>query len=308
VKIDRLIGITMYLLNRGVVTSKELAERFEVSVRTIVRDMEALSLAGIPVASSAGASGGYEILDTFKLNKQITTLDDYLFIITAMKGMYSAYENKKINAALEKLLAVGHYTDEEQRVFIDLGVAKEGVNISKYVREIENAIRDKVIIDFNYNDASGRQHARSVEPLALQYRWYGWYLLAFCTYKNDYRFFKLNRVSNLSVTGVPINQNHGNIPELLERIWSSDNRRIFKIKLLCKAEVRIPVMEYLKGQIIEECENNDFIMEMQAPENERMWFSLIMGFGGAVKVLEPQEIIDMLNEKTKEICELYNNQ
>ena len=64
----------MYLLNRNVVTAKELSERFEVSVRTIVRDIDALSIAGIPISSSTGASGGYEILDTFKLNKQITTM------------------------------------------------------------------------------------------------------------------------------------------------------------------------------------------------------------------------------------------
>ena len=75
-KMDRLIGITMYLLNRNVVSAKELAERFEVSARTIVRDIESLSIAGIPISSSTGAAGGYEILDTFKLNKQITTMEE----------------------------------------------------------------------------------------------------------------------------------------------------------------------------------------------------------------------------------------
>jgi predicted DNA-binding transcriptional regulator YafY len=103
----------MYLLNRNVVTAKELAEQFEVSVRTIVRDIEALTIAGIPISSSTGAAGGYEIIDTFKLNKQITTIDDYLYIITAVKGMCSAYDNKKINATLEKLLTAGHYNDDE---------------------------------------------------------------------------------------------------------------------------------------------------------------------------------------------------
>jgi len=115
----------MYLLNRNVVSAKELAERFEVSVRTIVRDVDALSIAGIPISSSTGASDGYEILDTFKLNKQITTMEDYLFIITALKGMCSAYDNKKINTTLEKLLTAGHYKDEEQRVFIDSDFKKE---------------------------------------------------------------------------------------------------------------------------------------------------------------------------------------
>lgn len=306
-KIDRLIGITMYLFNRNVVSAKELAERFEVSVRTIVRDVETLSIAGIPIASSTGASGGYEILDTFKLDKQITTIEDYLFIITALKGMCSAYDNKKINTTLEKLLTAGHYKDEEQRVFIDFGVVSEGRNIPGFVREIEEAIHNKSIVEFDYTDSTGQKSHRAVEPLALNYRWYAWYLLAYCTCKNDYRFFKLNRLMDLIVTDKPINCEHGNVPELLEKQWSNDTRRYIPMKLLCKAEARVPIMEYMKGKIIEERENGDFVMVMRVIENERIWFSMLLGFGDLVEVLEPQEIIDMIKEKTLQIQNLYRD-
>jgi predicted DNA-binding transcriptional regulator YafY len=295
----------MYLLNRSVVTAKELADRFGVSVRTIVRDIEALSMAGIPISSSTGATGGYEILDTFKLNKQITTMDDYLFIITALKGMCSAYDNQKINITLEKLLTAGQYGEKDQRVFIDFGVVREGARIPEIVREIEDAIRDKKIVEFDYTDSTGCQNHRTAEPLALHYRWYAWYLLAYCAYKDDYRLFKLNRMSNLTVTDNPITHEHGNIPELLEKRWNNDIRRRYTMKLECKAEARIPVMEYLKGQIIQERDNGDFVLITDVIENERMWFSLLMGFGGAVKVLEPQGIIDILKEKSREIQKLY---
>lgn len=306
-KIDRLMGITMYLLNRNVVSAKELAERFEVSVRTIVRDVETLSIAGIPIASSTGASGGYEILDTFKLDKQITTIEDYLFIITALKGMCSAYDNKKINTTLEKLLNAGHYKNEEQRIFIDFGVVSEGRNIPGFVREIEEAIHNKSIVEFDYTDSTGQKSHRAVEPLALNYRWYAWYLLAYCTCKNDYRFFKLNRLMDLTVTDKPINSEHGNVPELLEKQWSNDTRRYIPMKLLCKAEARVPIMEYMKGKIIEERENGDFVMVMRVIENERIWFSMLLGFGDLVEVLEPQEIIDMIKEKTLQIQNLYRD-
>ena len=306
-KIDRLIGITMYLLNRGVVPAKELAERFEVSVRTIARDAEALSIAGIPITSSTGVSGGYEILDTFKLNKQITTADDYLYIITALKGMCSAYDNQKINTTLEKLLTTGYYRDADQRIFLDFGVVKEGEVIPRHVRDIEEAIHNKRMVEFDYVDSAGRKSCRTVEPLALHYRWYAWYLLAFCTDKCDYRIFKLNRVANLTVSGQPSAREHGNIPELLETQWGRDARRCFSVKLLCRAEVRAPAMEYLKGSIVEERENGDFVMVMNGVENERMWFSLLLGFGASVQVLEPQEIIDRLKEKSQEIQNLYGN-
>ena len=306
-KIDRLMGITMYLLNRNVVTAKELAGRFEVSTRTIVRDIESLSMAGIPISSTTGTAGGYEILDTFKLNKQITTMDDYLFIITALKGMCSAYDNRKINATLEKMLTSAPYKDKEQRVFIDFGVVREGGRIPEYVREIEDAIRDHVMVEFSYTDSADCRNTRTVEPVALHYRWYAWYLLAYCTYKSDYRFFKLNRISALTITDRPITHEHADIPGLLEKQWGSDTRRRFTMKLACEAGVRIPVMEYLKGQIIEERENGDFILLTDVVETERMWFSLLMGFGGAVKVLEPQEIIDMVKEKSAEIQKLYQD-
>lgn len=297
----------MYLLNRNVVTAKELSERFEVSVRTIVRDIDALSIAGIPISSSTGASGGYEILDTFRLNKQITTMEDYLFIITALKGMCSAYDNSKINTTLEKLLTAGHFNDEEQRVFIDFGVVREGRNIPGLVRDIEEAIHNKSIIEFDYMDSAGQKSHRTVEPLALNYRWYAWYLLAYCTCKNDYRIFKLNRLTDLTVTGRLINNEHGNVPELLEMQWSFDTRRHIPMKILCKAQARVPIMEYMKGKIIEERENGDFVMVTHGIENDRMWLSMLLGFGDSVKVLEPQEVIDMLMEKTLQIQKLYRD-
>lgn len=306
-KIDRLMGITMYLLNRNVVSAKELAERFEVSVRTIVRDIESLSMAGIPISSSTGASGGYEILDTFKLNKQITTMEDYLFIITALKGMCSAYDSEKINITLEKLLTAGHYKDEEQRIFIDFGVVREGRNIPGFVREIEEAIQNKRIIEFDYADSAGQKSHRTVEPLALNYRWYAWYLLAYCTNKNDYRIFKLNRLTDLTVTDRQINCEHGNVPELLEKQWRDDTRRYIPMKLLCKAEVRVAIMEYMKGKIIEERENGDSVIATYGIENERMWLSLLLGFGDSIEVLEPQEVIDMLKEKALQIQNLYGD-
>ena len=112
-------------------------------------------------------------------------------------------------------------------------------------------------------------------------------------------------MSNLTATDNPITHKHGNITELLEKQWNSDTRRRYTKKLECKAEARIPVMEYLKGQIIQERDNGDFILITDVIENERMWFALLMSFGGAVKVLEPRKIIDMLKGKSGEIQKLY---
>jgi predicted DNA-binding transcriptional regulator YafY len=164
-----------------------------------------------------------------------------------------------------------------------------------------------MIIEFDYTDSTGRENRRTVEPLALNYRWYAWYLLAFCTYKNDYRVFKLNRMTDITINGTPITHEHGKIQNLLEKQWNSDSRRNIPIKLLCKAEARVPVMEYIKGRIIEEHENGDFVLQTSWVENERMGLSLLLGFGDSVEVLEPREIIEILKEKSKQIQTLYRN-
>ncbi|MDF2937639.1 MAG: hypothetical protein K0Q90_3012, partial [Paenibacillaceae bacterium] len=104
-KIGRMLGMLVYLLNRDTVSARELAERFEVSVRTVQRDMEALGMAGIPVASTLGAAGGYSIMDTYKLSRQLFSTEEYVQLITALRGLSSAFESREAGAALEKMLS-----------------------------------------------------------------------------------------------------------------------------------------------------------------------------------------------------------
>ncbi len=306
-KIDRLIGIIMYLLNRDKVTAKELAERFEVSTRTIIRDIDALGLAGIPVVSDVGVKGGYAILDTYKLNKSIVTAEDYLNVISSLKGMCSAYENKKIEATLEKVMAAGNTTGN-QSIFLDLSVCREGENTDVYLKTIEQAIADKRVIGFDYTGADNVCNAREAEPVALSYKWYAWYLLAYCKYKKDYRIFKLSRIQNLKTLERNFEKIHSNIETLLEKKWGEDDRKQYEIKLKCEGSVRTAVGEYLKGKVIEEYPNGDFTYSFAVPENERMWFSLLLGFGSEVEVLEPKELRVRLKEKSEEIFRLYHNE
>ncbi len=305
-KIDRLIGIIMYLLNRDRVTANELAEKFEVSTRTIARDINTLGLAGIPVVSDVGINGGYTILDTYKLNRNITTTEDYFNIICSLKGMCSAYDNKKIEATLEKIMATEN-VQKKQRVFLDLSVCREGENTNAYLGTLEQAITNEQVVKFDYTGSDNTCHSRIVEPLALSYKWYMWYLFAYCKFKKDYRIFKISRIQNLVVSEDRFEKVHSNIDNLLEKQWGYDDRKTYSVKLKCCGEVRIAVSEYLKGTIIEEYSNKNFIYSFIVPENERMWFSLLLGFGNKVEVLEPLELRERLNEKAKEITRLYDN-
>jgi len=148
-KIDRLLGIVVYLLNREIVNGNALAEKFEVSARTIQRDIETLNIAGIPIISMKGTNGGYGIINSFKLDKQIASIEDYQFIITALTGMNSAYNNRKLETTLEKLLNVfKQEKDVSSKVKLDFSVSREGNNIDNYLKIIEDAIDKKKVIEF----------------------------------------------------------------------------------------------------------------------------------------------------------------
>lgn len=299
-KIDRLIAITMYLLNREIVSASVLAQRFEVSKRTIQRDIEALNLAGIPIASTYGAEGGYEILDGFKLVKSIAGVEDYLNIITALRGLSTAYESDKVKNTLEKALAA--MGRGQQRIFIDFSIAREGIN--RNLAEIEKAVNDKTPLTIEYCNARQVTSTRLVEPLALSYQWYAWYMFAYCHEKRDYRLFKLARITKCQPTSGSFIKEHGSIEQLMKDQSADEESNYHRIRILCSKEIRPQVREYLNFSAIEEQDDGDFIITMDVPL-ERMWISLVLGFGDKVKVLEPEELKALLRQKAEEILTLY---
>ena len=243
-KIERLLGIVVYLLNRDIVNANTLAEKFEVSTRTIQRDIETLNLAGIPIISMQGINGGYGIMDSFRLEKQITSTEDYQFIITALMGMNSAYNNKKLEATLEKLLSVSKQEQSTgSKVKFDFSVSLEGNTIDGYLRVIENSIDEEKAIEFQYSNAYGDKTFRVVEPVGVIYKWYAWYMLGYCCKKKDYRFFKVVRMRNLKKLEKTFSIGHEDFDSLLAKQEKQDNRQYMNVKLLCKEEIRVSIEE-----------------------------------------------------------------
>lgn len=297
-KIDRLLAITVHLLNRGTVSAAALAARFEVSKRTIQRDVESLNMAGIPVASAPGAGGGYRIEEGYRLQNQLACEEDTRHIVTAIEAFASAYGGSRAGATLDKLLAARHGI--EQTVFMDLSSAREGGQTDTLLRQLDAAIRGKRPVEIEYADAESRRTKRTVEPLALCYRWYAWYLFAYCREKRGYRYFKLPRISSCVPACGSFLTDHGDVAALLREQLREDGQKQYDLRLLCKAEARTQVLEYLRGSIAEERANGDFVLAMRVPF-ERMWFSLLLGFGKQIQVLEPEEVKRMLKQKAEEI-------
>lgn len=303
-KIDRLIGITMNLLNRETVSAKEFAEIFEVSHRTIKRDMETLSAAGIPIKSTPGANGGYSVMEGFKLDGRLVSAEDQASIITALKGFLSAYDSNRYVEALDKVSSILP-KQQNQHIFLDFGASGENNEIQAKLKTLEKAICDKKILQIFYVNAMGETSIRFIEPIAINYRWYAWYLLAYCQTKQDYRIFKLARISELQPAETTFSKKHDDPGVLLEQAFQGNGRKCLDITLLCKAEVKIQVCEYLGGKITETLVNGDLVMRLNVLEDERMWFAALLSFGDKVTVVKPEELKIRLMETAEKILSLY---
>ena len=304
-KIDRLLGIVIYLLNRDLVNGNTLAEKFEVSPRTIQRDIETLNLAGIPITSIQGTNGGYGIIDSFKLEKQITNTEDYLFIIAALRGLCSAYDNKKLEGTLEKVINVSKQQEAEPRIKLDFSVSREGSNINEYIKIIEKAIEEEHIIEFDYTNSYGDKTLKLVEPVGVIYKWYAWYMLGYCGNKKAYRLYKVARMRSLKKLEEGFSVKHESLDALLAQQEKEDNLKYLNVKILCKEEIRVSIEEYFPNGSITELENGEFILQFRAPGNEIGWKGLLFTYGSRVKIIEPEELKEEFMSKAKEIFDTY---
>lgn len=298
VKIDRLIAIMNYLLCHGRTSAQRLAEVFEVSSRTIMRDMETLGQAGIPVQSTFGAEGGYEIIDTYIVDRKLMDNKDYAHIITALYALLSAYSDKGVKRTMEKVIPFYQNTDNPIRV--DFSVAKEKRDINGHIGILENAIRQQRAVEFRYTNSENATKQVKAEPVRLEFKWYNWYLVAFSPKYRDYRMFKLIRMEN-----VVILEEKNTVHHVQEDIVIQDERKVISVTLRGNAKIRSGCREYLNGEITKEYENGDFEFMFSVPENEVYWYGVVLSFGSNVTVLEPRSVIDRILATCDEVKEIY---
>lgn len=300
-KIERLYAVTVYLLNHGRTSARELAKRFEVSVRTIQRDIDSLCLAGIPIISVAGAAGGYEISAQFRLDNHLATSGDYSYILTALKGLVSATNDINAKHTLEKISHIHKHNGTN--IILDFSVLREGDQT--VLQALQTAIAKKCMVDFIYTNNDNKTHAHCVEPIAVLYRWYSWYLLAYSKAKGDYCTYKLVRMRDLRTTNAPFTKVHDAPEIILKKSDKTDSRQYTDVLVKCKERARSRVQEYLKGTAIEKLPDGDTLMKLIIVENEQLWIGTLLSLGDDVEVMEPKEIRQRLVAAAHKIISLY---
>ncbi|MDE6874155.1 MAG: YafY family transcriptional regulator [Lachnospiraceae bacterium] len=300
-KLERLYAITVYLLNHGRTSASNLAKHFEVSTRTIQRDIDSLCVSGIPVIAVNGINGGYEISDRFRIDRELSTSDEYSLILTALRGLVSATENEKAKNTLEKLSHAAN--PDDTGIILDFSVLREGDYT--ILQQLQAAVTQKQTVRFTYTNNNNETRVHHVEPIAVLYRWYAWYLLAYSRVRDDYRTYKLIRMSNLEVTDETFLREHEPADVIFQKTNKKDSREYTDVLLRCKQAAKTRAIEYLKGTVTEELPGGDVLIKTCVVENEQFWFGALLSLGDDIEVVEPDTIRQRAIQTAKKILELY---
>lgn len=282
-KIDRLIGILSILLQRDKVTAAELAEKFEVSVRTINRDIETLCMAGIPLVTARGADGGISVMDGYKIDRTLLTASEMRAVLSGLKSLDSVSETNRYAQLMEKLSAgSSKLLAGDSNILIDLSSwYKE--TISQQIELIHAAIEQKCKITFMYYSPN-KERLRTVEPYKLIFQWSGWYLWGFCEYRQEFRLFKLTRMVGLSV-GEHFAERPVVLPDLArDKVFP----QCIRVKAVFDEKHKWRLIEEFGVGSFWELPDKRLMFEFGFTDKETIvkWMA---SFGDGAKLLEPEE-------------------
>ncbi len=299
-KIDRLIGILSILLQEEKTTAPELAEKFEVSRRTINRDIEDLCKAGIPIRTAQGTGGGISIMDGYCIDRTILTSKDMQMILAGLRGLDSVSGKRYYGQLMEKIqTGSSEFISGRDSMLIDLSSWYKG-SLAPKIEVIQNAIENRHIIQFMYYAPSGESNRR-VEPYYLVFQWSSWYVWGWCLERKDYRLFKLNRMDCVVETDRGFPRRDVPMPDL-------SNEKIFpggiKVKALFTPNMKWRLVEEFGPNCFTETDDGRLLFSADYTDMENL-VTWLMTFGAKVEVLEPEEVRDIIRRNAEEILKIY---
>ena len=300
-KINRLLEITLILLNKKTTTAAELADRFNVSTRTIYRDIDELSAAGVPVFTNKGSGGGISLLENFAINKAILTEHERDSVLLALKTL-QATKYPEIEAILEKIGAVFKKTAAADWVHIDFSPWGSGPNEENKFLNIKKAILETKVVAFDYINADGILSRRTVEPMQLDFKGQAWYMWGYCKTRRDFRTFRISRIRNLSITDESFKRRPLESVRDEEPVVTPKN--LVTLKLRFQPENLYRVYDDYDQNRITRNKDGTYDVTMTVPEDDWV-YGYIMSFGSYVEVLEPPHIRDIVRERMEKALKFY---
>lgn len=307
-KLERLISMVYMLLNHEIVSASALAEKYNVSQRTIYRDIETLCAAGIPVISYQGVNGGYGIMEEYKMDRSLLGTHDVNSIVTLLRSMSAIFEDDKAEETIHKLQSV--YQTGKPNLSVDIGSWRP---YNETLREIREAIHEQRVIQFEYVSAKGERIKRTVEPLHLGYVYDSWYLYAFCRIRNGYREFKLPRILSLVVSGEHFQaRKHAPKPANPRGLRSHPpfagvEQDAFKVRLRFTPACMARALDFFMGadKHFNEDGSLELLFEQRNRDLTKWLLPILLSFGDGVIVLEPLEVREAVQTTLQKMIDNY---
>jgi len=309
-KIDRLVSIIMILLDKERIAAQELADMFEVSPRTIYRDIDTINMAGIPVRSTSGVGGGFEIMPEYKIDRRVFSTADLSAILMGLSSLSNMIRGNELVNALAKVksfIPADRAKDIELRVnqiYIDLSPWMGNRNIQPYLEIIRTALQESKLLSFEYTDRYGNKTARTAEPYQLVLKSSHWYWQGYCYIRNDFRLFKLSRTSNL---------------QILEKIFTPRDYQkpqldFPDILVTLQTKIKIRIHKSVMDRALDYCTYDDFspdgdehyIVSFPFIEND-YYYNILFSLGDKCECLEPLHIRTEMKRRIHDIATLYDN-
>lgn len=308
-KIDRLMGILTVLLQNDKVTAPQLAERFEVSRRTINRDIEDLCMAGVPIVTIPGAKGGISIAGGYTIDRSILSDEEITAISAGLLGLDSVSQDDRYRQLLDRLFSGGRSGGSSGgrssvvpaggNMMIDLSSWYK-TTLAPKIAFLEEAINETREITFTYYSPKGEQQRRA-EPYLLIFRWSSWYLWGFCLDRSDFRMFKLNRMDELKASGRSFQKRQVTLPDPAP---DSAFPNTFEAKVLVEPEMKWRLIEEFGRESFCEREDGKLLFSFGFYDRE-MLFSWVMSFGDKAELLEPEAMREEFRIFIENICRRY---
>ncbi|BBF41668.1 transcriptional regulator, DeoR family [Lachnospiraceae bacterium KM106-2] len=309
-KVDRLVSIIMILLDKKRIGAQELADMFEVSSRTIYRDIDAINMAGIPVRSTSGVGGGFEIMPNYKIDQKVFSTTDLATILMGLSNLSNMIRGDELINALAKVksfIPADRAKDIElkaNQIYIDLSPWMSNRNIEPYLKIIKTAVQESRLLSIEYTDHHGNKTVRTVEPYQLVLKSSHWYLQGYCYIRNDFRLFRISRISNLQVkeeTFIPRDYqkpqfDFGDIVETM----------LTNIKIRFHKSVMDRVLDYCSFEQFIPDGGEHYMVSFPFIEND-YYYNILLSFGDKCECLEPLHVRAEMKRRIHEIASLYEN-
>ncbi len=308
-KFEIMMSILFELLNKKTVTAQSLAEKYQVSRRSIYRYLQSLEAAGVPIYTNRGIAGGYSIIDTYRLTSSFLTKKEFDQTVGALSGLIESVPNSTLSNALNKLKASykNEYSNlniKSGNLFIDGASWGDLKGYKSKLAIVQKAMENDFVLNIRYHDRNGIITDREIEPHVIVFKEGLCYVYAYCRLRQEFRFFKIGRIEYANVTDAKFVRKEVEINDLPLDFWNDDDSHSCDLIIEVSPQYVSDVEEWLGIENVKDKQGKK-IAEAKVPFDDGL-ISKLMTFGSGIKVIAPKELKERIKETARQIINCYN--